>query len=138
MEKSEFDEDIFHDTLLKCMDKFNTDDFNEDEFMPYITTAFKMNVIRSHQYHDVAMRSDTEIENVNEVIDDKHNIDYSIIIDDIKNKFGEDSCNKFLDWLDDKSIKEINETYECNNSRYLIDKIKEYIKFKYKFKWVIM
>ena len=48
METSEFDEDIFHDTLLKCMDKFNNvDKFDENEFKAYITSAFKMNVIRT-------------------------------------------------------------------------------------------
>lgn len=36
-----------------------------------------------------------------------------------------------MDWLENKTIKEINETYNCKNSRYMIDKIKNYLKNQY-------
>ena len=131
MESSEFDEDIFHDTLIKCMDKFNDRKFDENEFKAYITSSFKMNVIRSKQYYDVSMKSDTDVETLDSTVTMQINCDFNTIINDIKEKFGNESCEKFLDWLEDKSIKEINEMYNCKNSRYLIDKIKDYIKNKY-------
>lgn len=131
MESEEFNEDIFHDTLIRCMDKFTDRDFIEDEFKAHITSSFKMNVIRSKQYFDVSMRSDTDVETVDSLVSDKFNCDFNIILEDVKDTFGEESYEKFLDWLEDKSIKEINETYNCKNSRYLIDKIKDYIKKKY-------
>lgn len=132
METSEFDEDIFHDTLLKCMDKFNNvDKFDENEFKAYITSAFKMNVIRSKQYYDVSMKSDTDVETIDSTITMSFNCDFNIIIEDVKEKFGKENCEKFLDWLEDKSIKEINEIYNCKNTRYIIDKIREYIKNEY-------
>lgn len=131
METSEFDEDIFHDTLIKCMDKFNDRKFDENEFKAYITSSFKMNVIRSKQYYDVSMKSDTDVETLDYTVTMQFNCDFNTIIKDIKEKFGNESCEKFLDWLEDKSIKEINEMYNCKNSRYLIDKIKDYIKNKY-------
>lgn len=132
METSEFDEDMFHETLMKCMDKFNDKDFNENEFKAYITSSFKMNVIRSKQYFNVSMRSDTDIETIDSTIVNKFNCDFNIIIEDVKEKFGVENCEKFLDWLEDKSIKKINEYYNCKNTRYLIDKIRSYVKEKYK------
>lgn len=132
METSEFDEDIFHDTLIKCMDKFNDKDFIEDEFRAYIVSSFKMNVIRSKQYYNVSMKSNDDVETLDSCISNKLNVDYNIIIRDVREMFGDENCEKFLDWLENKSIKEINETYNCNNSRYLIDKIRNYVKDKYK------
>lgn len=132
METSEFDEDIFHDTLIKCMDKFNDKDFIEDEFKAYIVSSFKMNVIRSKQYYNVSMKSNDDVETLDSCISNKLDVDYNIIIRDIRETFGDENCEKFLDWLENKSIKEINETYNCNNSRYLIDKIRNYVKDKYK------
>ena len=132
MESSEFDEDIFHDTLIKCMDKFNDRKFDENEFKAYITSSFKMNVIRSKQYYDVSMKSDTDVETLDSAVTMQFNCDFNTIIKDIKEKFGNESCEKFLDWLEDKSIKEINELHGCKNSRYTIDKIKQYIKNQYK------
>ena len=131
METSDFNEDIFHETLIKCMDKFNERQFDENEFKAYITSSFKMNVIRNKQYHNVSMKSDTDVETLDSCIANKFNCDFNIIIEDIKDTFGDENCEKFLDWLENKSIKEINETYKCNNSRYLIDKIRNYVKEKY-------
>lgn len=131
METTEFDEDIFHDTLIKCMDKFNDKEFIENDFKAYIVTSFKMNVIRSKQYHDNSMRSDTDIETIDYEETNQFNCDFVLILKDVKETFGSDSYEKFLDWLEDKSIKEINEEYNCKNTRYLIDKVKEYIKSKY-------
>ena len=131
MDSSDFDEDIFHETLIKCMDKFNEKSFDENEFKAYITSSFKMNVIRSKQYYNVSMKSDTDVETLDSCITNKFNCDFNTIVEDIKDTFGDESCEKFLDWLEDKSIKEINETYNCKNSRYLIDKIRSYVKEKY-------
>lgn len=132
MDNDDFNEDIFHDTLIKCMDKFNNKQFIEEEFKAYIIASFKMNVIRSKQYFNVAMKSNEDIENINTILSDKFNVDFNIIIEDVKRKFGQNNCGKFMDWLENKSIKEINEIYNCNNTRYLIDKIKSYIKKTYK------
>ena len=132
MENIEFDEDIFHETLIKCMDKFNDRTFNENDFKAYLTSAFKMNVIRNKQYFNNAMKSNADVETLDSTITNQFNCDFNIIIEDVKEKFGEVECEKFLDWLENKSIKEINETYNCKNSRYLIDKIREYVKNTYK------
>lgn len=134
MESIEFNEDIFHETLIKCMDKFNDKKFNENEFKAYITTSFKMNIIREKQYHVNLMKSDTDVETLNYFITNNFNCDFHIIMDGIKEKFGKLNYEKFLDWLENKTIKEINEKYKCNNTRYLIDKIKIFVKNEYEIK----
>lgn len=129
---SDFDEDIFHETLIKCIEIFETKEtFNENDFMPYIITAFKTNVIRSAQYFSNSMKSNTDVENINVETNNKIDIDFNLILNDVKNTFGYENYEKFMDWIENKSIKEINENYNCNNSRYIIDKIRNYINKTY-------
>ena len=131
LESTSFDEDIFHDTLLKCMDKFEEKEFNENDFKAYLTQSFKINVVRERLYYNNNMRSDTDVEIIEKETFDVSYIDVNTILENVKSKFGNENYEKFLDWLDDKSIKEINEKHYCNNSRYIIDKIKDFIKKKY-------
>ena len=133
MERNEFDEDIFHETLIKCMDIFkNKEILDENEFKAYLTTSFKINVIRNKQYHVNSMKTNDNIEDLDNIIDMKYNIDFNIILENVKTKFGEENYNKFIDWLENKTIQEINKDYNCNNSRYLIDKIRNFINENYK------
>ena len=50
----EFDEDIFHDTLLACMEKVT----DESQFMNYLFISFKTNLSREKQYHRNSMRDE--------------------------------------------------------------------------------
>ena len=77
------------------------------------------------------MRSNVDIENIDNEIIYKDNIDFNIILEDIKTTFGVENYDKFMDWLENKTIQEINEAYNCKNSRYIIDKIKNYLKNQY-------
>lgn len=135
--KLEFDEDVFHDTLLKCMEKYSDIKFNNDEeFISYIIVSFKTNLKRDKLYAVNSKRYDGEIEDFElefkDISYEKTNIDIDNLINQINVEFGEDSKNKFSDWLINQlTIKDINEKYNCNNSRYIIDKIKEYIKENY-------
>jgi hypothetical protein len=135
--KLEFDEDVFHDTLLKCMEKYSDIKFNNDEeFISYIIVSFKTNLKRDKLYAVNSKRYDGEIEDFESefknISYEKTNIDIDNLINQINVEFGEDSKNKFVDWLINQlTIKDINEKYNCNNSRYIIDKIKEYIKENY-------
>ncbi|MBR6516381.1 MAG: sigma-70 family RNA polymerase sigma factor [Bacilli bacterium] len=132
-----FDEDIFHDTILRCMEKYSDVKFeNEEEFIAYIIVSFKTNLKRDKLYAVNSKRYDGELEDYASEIKDnnnnKQNIDVNIILEEINNKFGEDVKNKTYDWLIcQMTISEINKKYNCKNSRYIIDKIKEYIKQTY-------
>lgn len=132
----EFDEDVFHDTLLKCIEKYDELKFqNDDEFIAYIIVSFKTNLKRDKLYAVNAKRYDGEIEDFDstfEYDEPKLNMDTNILIEKINKVFGEDTKNKMVDWLINQlTIKEINKKYNCNNARYTIDKVKEYIKQNY-------
>lgn len=131
-----FDEDIFHDTLLKCIEKYDEINFKTDEeFISYIIVSFKTNLKRDKLYAVNSKRYDGEIEYfASEFRDsnDNSDIDINFLIEEIINNFDEESTNKFIDWLiNQMTIKDINKKYNCDNSRYTIDKIKDYIKKNY-------
>lgn len=133
----DFDEDVFHDTLLKCVEKYEELDFkNDEEFISYIIVSFKTNLKRDKLYAVNSKRYDGEVEDFESEFKDNtnnySNIDIDIIIEEINREFGEDDCNKFSDWLINQlTIQEINNKYNCKNARYIIDKIKNYIKENY-------
>ena len=132
----EFDEDVFHDTLLKCIEKYNELKFQTDEeFIAYIIVSFKTNLKREKLYAVNAKRYDGEIEDFDSVFEDndsKSNMDTNILIEKICKVFGEDTKNKMVDWLiNQMTIEEINNKYNCNNARYTIDKVKKFIKQNY-------
>lgn len=133
----EFDEDVFHDTILKCMEKHSDMKFNnEEEFLSYIIVSFKTNLKREKLYAYNATKYDGEIDLTNLDIKDtnynKNNIDIDIILDKIEKEFGEDIANKAYDWIICQlTIKEINEKYNCKNARYIIDKVKDFIERNY-------
>ena len=122
-----FNEDIFHDTLMKCMERFNDEEFDENIFRAYLVSSFKTNVYRERLYHFNSCRCDADIEKLDIFEKERVSIDYNIIMDDVFSKFGSDNYNKFIDWTEGSTIKELNEKYGVNNCRYVIDKIKDYI-----------
>jgi hypothetical protein len=128
---STFDEDIFHDTIIKCMETLDKKELQENEIMAYITSSFKTNILRDGQYaRNVKKNGDDPLQMVIP-ISDKPKIDIDIVKDDVTKNFTEQESEMFNDWLDGMTIKEINEKYGSKKGRYIIDKIKEYIKSNY-------
>ena len=129
MKICDFNIDIFHDTLLKCIVKFNDNtDFND--FIPYFIKAFRINVIREDAYHYKSKRIDNS-PMINEPLsnqDIETQIDFNLILCDVCERFGREYCNIFEDWLSGFTIKELNEMYLHINVRYVIDKIRLYLK----------
>lgn len=134
-----FDEDVFHDTLIKCMIKNETLNLSNEKFISYLIVSFKTNIKRNKQYFINSKRYDGEIEDFNACNNmksfDKNNIDINKILEDVEKNFNEDVKNKFYDWcINQMTINEINNKYNCNNTRYLIDKVKKYIQKNYNIK----
>ena len=127
MKHKNFDEDIFHNTLIKCMDKFNSTMFNENEFMAYLVSSFKMNVIREENYFINSTKDNKDVNTIKKEIFDNSNIDYNNLLIDICENFNKEYTNIFQDWLDGCTIKELNQLYNKKNCRYIIDKIRKYI-----------
>lgn len=132
-----FDEDVFHDTILKCMEKHSEINFNnDDEFIAYIIVSFKTNLKREKLYAVNSKRYDGEIEDFASEFRDNNNnnsnIDINLLMDKIFEKFGEDTKNKAYDSIVcQMTIQEINKKYKCKNARYTIDKVKIFIKENY-------
>lgn len=128
-------EDVFHDTLIKCMDKFNNrEEIKNNDFVPYFVKSFKNNMLRNKLYSNNSnIEFYEDIEQISIIDNDcLSEFDIEIILEDIRDKFGKDYNDKFIDWLDNLTISDINRKHNCKNSRYVIDKIRNYIADNYK------
>lgn len=120
-----FDEDLFHDTLINCMEKFpNTDEKSESDFIAYTVKAFRNNFCRKRLYHDVSKSVDAEVENFQIETKMKLEIDINIVLEYVKSQFGELQALQFADWINDQTIKQLNAKYNCTNARHVIDRIR--------------
>ena len=127
MKHIKFDEDIFHNTLIKCMEKFNSPNFNENDFMAYLVSSFKTNTIREDSYFTNSKRDDKDVMTIKKEIFDNCSIDIDNLLSDICETFNREYCDILIDWLDGCTIKELNQLYNKKNCRYIIDKIRKYI-----------
>lgn len=121
-----FDEDIFHDTLLNCLDKFPNDDTKTiQDFQLYVRKAFNMNFFREKAYHRNSKDADINLETINQTVTVRFTLDSELILDYVKSKYPEVQYLQFKDWMDGYTIMELNKKYECLNARYHIDIIKQ-------------
>lgn len=127
-ECSEFDEDVYHDTLIKCMELLKDKQMEHSEIMSYIVAAFKTNILRDKTYACNKYRANDDVEAIKIETTARDDIDFNLMLSNVYSKFGKDYHEIFLDWLDGMTIKELNEKYNKTNIRYIIERIKEYIK----------
>lgn len=131
---TDFNEDTFHDTLIKCMDKFNNSSKFSD-FIPYFIKSFRINIIRESLYHINANRYDCMDDDIKDVLYESHIenvIDYNTLLSDVCEKFGRTQCEMFEDWLNGFNIRELNEMYGLTTARYIIEKIRRYVSENYR------
>ena len=126
-----FDEDIFHDTLLKCIEKFENKDMeNDSEFVSYLRSAFKTNALREKLYFRNLQSADVPLENIYRPTTPNYNIDMKLVLEKVEKEFGKIACEQFQEWVEGSSIKELNEKYNCSNMRYVMDKIRQFVKME--------
>jgi len=128
-------QDIFHDTLMKCLKQLENKTMSENEYIAYFTKAIQLNLIRETQYAYNQLKTDVEnIENWdNELIETNTNsIDYNNILQAIVDKFGYTWKNAFQLWLEGLTIREINQKLNIKNARYIVDQLKEWVRVNYK------
>ena len=128
LETEAFDEDVFHDTLIKCMEQLKDKELPSSEIISYIVAAFKTNTIREKSYAFNKYKADDEIDTIRIETTPRNDIDFNFILSEVCQKFGKSDYEVFLDWLDGMTIKELNEKYNKTNLRYVIERIKKYIK----------
>jgi hypothetical protein len=128
-------EDIFHDTLIKCIKQFENKPMEQNEILAYFTRAIQVNVIRETKYAYNSLKTDgVEIEEWDGDLTEMNisRIDYQNILYDIQKTFSVEWKEVFQLWTEGLTIKEINEKINIKNSRYITDKIKIWLKENYK------
>jgi hypothetical protein len=128
-------EDIFHDTLIKCVEQMKLGKITEEDFILYFAKSIKINGWRELKYATNALRSDDECDfgELEEYSVEMNisNIDYELILNEIEKHFNSEYKLIFKMWSENYTVKEINEYLNINNSRYIIDKLKVWVKKKY-------
>lgn len=125
-------EDIFHDTLLKCITQMELNNITEEEFIPYFTKSIKLNGWRELKYAENALRDENgcdfgELEKYSSETEITC-IDYDYIMNQIEEKFDEKYKNIFMLWTHNYTVQEINKKLNINNARYVIDKVKNWLR----------
>lgn len=119
-----FDEDIFHDTLLRCIERFKEETTkNENDFKAYLVASFKNNLFRESVYHRNTKCVDEDVESFKIPVQQHTFLDYDIIMDAVEKAFDKSYVAQFEDWLNGMTIQKLNEKYNCTNARYNISRI---------------
>lgn len=100
-----FDEDVFQDTILYLI--INSEKFTETTVYNYIMHSLKVNFIRELQY--ARYRTSSEIPE--KICSDDVNVDISIIINLVENKFGKELSDCYLLHTEGYTIDEIKSNY---------------------------
>jgi rRNA maturation endonuclease Nob1 len=106
----------------------------QNEILAYFTRAIQVNIIRETQYAYNSLKTDgVEIEEWDEDLDEMNlsQIDYQNILNDIETNFSIEWKTIFQLWTEGLTIQEINNKLNIQNSRYIVDKLKKWIKEKY-------
>ena len=132
----QFDEDLFNDTFIKCVNKFGNDEITYDVTVKYYWTAY-LNTIRSElNKEEYTEPLDEELhdcldDTFNEYIDESlaHDI-YNKVLKAVEDKYGVNEANvyfmyKYHNWKEcDLHIA----GYDCTNLKDRIKTIHRFIK----------
>ena len=122
------DEDIFHDTILKCIEKIRFNDLTPQQVLNYVFISYQTNYIREQQYARTAMNVDVKItaDMLGSEIPDSP--DYEMIKEAVIKEFGEKKWSLFEDYIRGTKVSEL-ERNDCEKGLYYrFNKIKAYIK----------
>lgn len=126
-----FDEDIYHDTLLKCM--LLNIDLTDKEMFNYIFIAFKTNLNREMNYHRNTM-TDQMDDSIGETTkydqDFVSSMDYKGLLSCLHRHFCNVDIECFEEWIHGYSIREIEEHQHLSGMTYRIGLIRKYISDK--------
>lgn len=126
-----FDEDIYHDTLLKCM--LLNIDLTDKEMYNYIFIAFKTNLNREANYHRNTMTDrmdDNDTETFFYSQDFVSLMDYNGLLSCLHRHFKDTDVQCFEKWVHGHPIREIEESFHVSGMTYRINLIRKYISDK--------
>jgi hypothetical protein len=128
MKNGDFNEDVFHDTLVRCMESLKEKELEHNEYLMYFASSFKRNSIRNTKYACNKNKEDIDI-NTHDIPHTYYDtMDYDWMMSKLEVEFGKDNMLIFNDWIDGNTVNELNEKHSRTNCRYLIDKMRQYAK----------
>ena len=126
-----FDEDVFQDTILKVNESLKGKQCSKEVYEKYFCGSFKRNLLREKLYHFNSMTDKVwDFEEV-DVFENKFiesEIDFKLVIETLKEEFGEKLTAVYIDWLKGYKIKELIEKYNVKSCYYHIEKMTEFIR----------
>ena len=127
-----FDEDVFQDTILKVNESLKGKQCSKEVFERYFCGSFKRNLLREKLYHFNSMTDKVyDFEDVVNLFENEFisfEIDFKLVIETLKEEFGEKLTAVYIDWLKGYKIKELIEKYGVKSCYYHIEKMTEFIK----------
>ena len=127
-----FDEDVFQDTILKVNESLKGKQCSKEVCEKYFCGSFKRNLLREKLYHFNSMTD--KVYDFEDVVDLFNNefisseIDFKLVIETLKEEYGEELTNIYIDWLKGYKIKELIEKYNVKSCYYHINKMNAFIK----------
>ena len=127
-----FNEDIFIDTYIKCNERLNNKDMNEEQIRQYFWVSFLNNTKKSYRNNKRTINID-DYEGVLDVIDEPYDDRrikvFDIITKYVENKFPNDYKLWYLHFAENKSYDElINMGYDDINFHNVFRNINNSIK----------
>ena len=126
-----FDEDVFQDTILKVNDSLKEKQFPREVHEKYFCQSFKRNLLRENLYHFNSMTDKVcNFEDV-DMFDEEFiesEIDFKLVVETLKAKFGDKLTEIYIDWLKGYKVKELIEKYNVKSCYYHINNMDEFIK----------
>lgn len=119
----EDNEDIFHDTIIKCDKLLEGKDINEDEMKSYLYKSLKTNGYREAEYYRNKEKLNCEIPEHNEPPTQENQYDLKQIQMYIRDKYGQDMLDIINKRMEGYTIKELEENTGKTGLNYKINKI---------------
>ena len=125
-----FDEDVFQDTILKVNESLKERLLSKEVYEKYFCQSFKRNLLREKLYHFNSKTDKVyDFEELN-VFDNKFiesEIDFNLVVETLKEEFGDKLTEIYIDWLKGYKVKELIEKYKVKSCYYHINKMTEFI-----------
>lgn len=129
--KMEFDEDVFHDTLLRCSITYKDDINDFKKIKAYLWVSYKINVLNKKQRTKRGENIDelTDFDIIDEVYVPEIDEIYDMVREELTNEFGEQLTNIWFEHVVlNKEYEELEQQYNIHNIHYLFKKIRKYIR----------
>lgn len=129
--KTNFYEDTFHDTIIKCSETYKDDTNDYKKVKAYLWVAYKTNVLNKMQ-RTKHMECFEELQDF-DIIDEEYipEMDelYEIVKQELYDEFGTDIVDLWFEHVcDDKTYEEIEEKSGITNIHYQFKKIRIFIR----------